>query len=79
MGMAILDHWDLWSSRNAGQRRQRGGKILDHWDLWSSRNSGHHRVRVQNILDHWDLWSSRNPVGRPVWGAWDFRSLGFVV
>ena len=34
----ILDHWDLWSSRNAGQRPRPYARILDHWDLWSSRN-----------------------------------------
>ena len=35
----ILDHWDLWSSRNVSLFKSILPGILDHWDLWSSRNS----------------------------------------
>ena len=34
----ILDHWDLWSSRNVQTFTACATQILDHWDLWSSRN-----------------------------------------
>ena len=56
----ILDHWDMWSSRNSGVGRGGGGFILDHWDMWSSRNSAVAMIVLDQILDHWDMWSSRN-------------------
>ena len=34
----ILDHWDMWSSRNLAHVNQLRHPILDHWDMWSSRN-----------------------------------------
>ena len=37
---AILDHWDMWSSRNAIVSVFVTQPILDHWDMWSSRNWG---------------------------------------
>ena len=36
----ILDHWDMWSSRNWIGGLIADWKILDHWDMWSSRNFG---------------------------------------
>ena len=34
----ILDHWDMWSSRNNSSAGWILFTILDHWDMWSSRN-----------------------------------------
>ena len=34
----ILDHWDMWSSRNITGGGMDAPDILDHWDMWSSRN-----------------------------------------
>ena len=60
MGSVILDHWDMWSSRNADGTFVDIATILDHWDMWSSRNVALAKVVAQLILDHWDMWSSRN-------------------
>ena len=35
---SILDHWDMWSSRNMSLAMMPFMLILDHWDMWSSRN-----------------------------------------
>ena len=77
--IAILDHWDLWSSRNHSPYSHTYPPILDHWDLWSSRNGSTRFDYLTGILDHWDLWSSRNREPDELLSLADFRSLGFVV
>ncbi len=76
---SILDHWDMWSSRNVTGELVAGGGILDHWDMWSSRNAGAVDLVAQTILDHWDMWSSRNMGYTVLDAVFDFRSLGYVV
>ncbi len=56
----ILDHWDMWSSRNQPVSNATASAILDHWDMWSSRNQRQRRQIGVAILDHWDMWYSRN-------------------
>ena len=60
MGLVILDHWDMWSSRNRRLHPPAPAHILDHWDMWSSRNRVGQQPPIGQILDHWDMWSSRN-------------------
>ena len=66
----ILDHWDMWSSRNVNANSLGTAIILDHWDMWSSRNGIGLQPKSSRILDHWDMWSSRNgaDVAEPVDG-----------
>ena len=49
MGSVILDHWDMWSSRNADGTYVDIATILDHWDMWSSRNVALVKVVAQLI------------------------------
>ena len=56
----ILDHWDMWSNRNAKTKGSTGARILDHWDMWSNRNLRNEVLSKAAILDHWDMWSNRN-------------------
>ena len=60
VGGIILDHWDMWSSRNKLDSINDVYRILDHWDMWSSRNAATALLALIPILDHWDMWSSRN-------------------
>ena len=48
----ILDHWDMWSSRNYNNMTDANTGILDHWDMWSSRNGRVHQRGAGVILDH---------------------------
>ena len=66
---SILDHWDMWSSRNGVAQFCDGAIILDHWDMWSSRNPAEAVAPLRPILDHWDMWSSRNTDGNPLVAA----------